>query len=198
MGARRPAEHIKAACRASLKALGPTGSTSTSTTGPTPTVPYAETIGAFKELRDEGKVRWIGISNASVEQIEEACAIADIAAVQEIQLARSTRRRSKGGGAVRGARDRVPAVVAAGRDPRADCRRRPPARAGGGRGAAAYRRSRSRSWLLALSPVVIPIPGASRQVDQDSVRAVELELTPDELEAIGWGMSSSPRTATTR
>ena len=42
------------------------------------------------------------------------------------------------------------------------------------------------AWLLALSPVVIPIPGASRPESiEDSVRAVELELTEDELEAIG-------------
>ena len=42
------------------------------------------------------------------------------------------------------------------------------------------------AWLLALSPVVIPIPGASRPESiQDSVRAVELELSADELERIG-------------
>ena len=41
------------------------------------------------------------------------------------------------------------------------------------------------AWLLSLSPVVIPIPGASRPESiQDSVRAAELELTPDELERI--------------
>ena len=42
------------------------------------------------------------------------------------------------------------------------------------------------AWLLSLSPATIPIPGASRPESiQDSVRAVELELTPDELERIG-------------
>jgi aryl-alcohol dehydrogenase-like predicted oxidoreductase len=42
------------------------------------------------------------------------------------------------------------------------------------------------AWLLSLSPVVIPIPGASRPESiEDSVRAVELELTPEELERIG-------------
>ena len=34
---------------------------------PDPEVPYAESIGTFKELQDEGKVRWVGISNATVD-----------------------------------------------------------------------------------------------------------------------------------
>ena len=49
-------------------------------------MPYAESIGAFKELQDEGKVRWVGVSNANVEQIEEALAIVDVVSVQN-QLA---------------------------------------------------------------------------------------------------------------
>jgi aryl-alcohol dehydrogenase-like predicted oxidoreductase len=42
------------------------------------------------------------------------------------------------------------------------------------------------AWLLALSPVIIPIPGASRPESiTDSVKAVELELSHEELHAIG-------------
>ena len=42
------------------------------------------------------------------------------------------------------------------------------------------------AWLLSLSPVVIPIPGASRPESiADSVKAVDLELTHEELHAIG-------------
>ena len=41
------------------------------------------------------------------------------------------------------------------------------------------------AWLLSLSPAVIPIPGASRPESiQDSARAVELELSPEERDAI--------------
>ena len=44
------------------------------------------------------------------------------------------------------------------------------------------------AWLLSLSPTIIPIPGASRPESiQDSVAALDLELTGDELEAIGAG-----------
>jgi len=42
------------------------------------------------------------------------------------------------------------------------------------------------AWLLSLSPVMIPIPGASRPESiLDSVEAVDLQLTDDELAAIG-------------
>ena len=39
-------------------------------------------MGAFKELQDEGKVRWIGLSNCTVEQLEEALQVAEIVSVQ--------------------------------------------------------------------------------------------------------------------
>ncbi len=47
-----------------------------------PKVPFTESIGALKELRDEGKIRHLGLSNVSVEQIEEARQIVPIVSVQ--------------------------------------------------------------------------------------------------------------------
>lgn len=49
---------------------------------PDPKVPFAESIGALKELRDEGKIRHLGLSNITVEQIEEARQIVPIVSVQ--------------------------------------------------------------------------------------------------------------------
>ncbi|MDJ0569684.1 MAG: aldo/keto reductase [Pleurocapsa sp. MO_192.B19] len=49
---------------------------------PDPKVPFAESIGALKELRDEGKIRHLGLSNVSIEQIEEARKIVPIVSVQ--------------------------------------------------------------------------------------------------------------------
>ena len=49
---------------------------------PDPKVPFAESIGALKELRDEGKIRHLGLSNVTVEQIEEARQIVPIVSVQ--------------------------------------------------------------------------------------------------------------------
>ena len=49
---------------------------------PDPKVPFTESIGALKELRDEGKIRHLGLSNVTVEQIKEAQQIVPIVSVQ--------------------------------------------------------------------------------------------------------------------
>lgn len=49
---------------------------------PDPKVPFTESIGALKELRDEGKIRHLGLSNVTVEQIEQARKIVPIVSVQ--------------------------------------------------------------------------------------------------------------------
>src|SRR4051795_8021684 len=47
-----------------------------------PDVPLAESIGALEELRSEGKIRLIGVSNVSVRQLRQAQAVTAIATVQ--------------------------------------------------------------------------------------------------------------------
>lgn len=47
-----------------------------------PKVPFAESIGALAQLKQESKIRHIGISNVTLEQIKEARSIVDIASVQ--------------------------------------------------------------------------------------------------------------------
>src|SRR5918995_3620623 len=74
-------EYIKRACEQSLRALETDRIDLYQYHRPDPDVPYAETIGAFKELQDEGKIRWVGLSNASVEQLEEALRIVEVVAV---------------------------------------------------------------------------------------------------------------------
>jgi aryl-alcohol dehydrogenase-like predicted oxidoreductase len=49
---------------------------------PDPKVPFAESMGALKELRDQGKIRHLGLSNVTIEQIEEARQIVPIVSVQ--------------------------------------------------------------------------------------------------------------------
>ncbi len=75
-------QHIKAACEASLKALSVDCIDLYQHHAPDPRVPFADSIGAFRDLQDQGKVRWIGISNVSVAQIEEARSVAEIKTVQ--------------------------------------------------------------------------------------------------------------------
>jgi aryl-alcohol dehydrogenase-like predicted oxidoreductase len=180
-------EHIRAACEASLRALETDRIDLYQYHRPDPTVPYAETIGAFKELQDEGKVRWVGISNANVEQIELACSIVDIVAVQN-QL--SLEYRSPiGKGEVAECEKRGIAFLPwspLGGIGRSD---KPGGHDAVRAAADAHGVSPQQvalAWLLSLSEVVIPIPGASRPESiLDSVKAVDLELTGDELAAIG-------------
>lgn len=47
-----------------------------------PRVPFTESVGALAQMRDEGKIRHVGISNVTMAQIEEARAIVPIASIQ--------------------------------------------------------------------------------------------------------------------
>jgi aryl-alcohol dehydrogenase-like predicted oxidoreductase len=181
-------EHLRAACEASLRALETDRIDLYQYHRPDPDVPYAEAIGVFKELQDEGKVRWIGISNANVEQIEEACAIADVAAVQNQLSLEYTSPIGKGELTLceEGGIAFLPWSPLGGISSAAEAAGRHDPVSGAAAAHGVSPQQVALAWLLALSPVVIPIPGASRPESiADSVRAVELELTADELEAIG-------------
>ena len=77
----RPA-HLRAACHASLRALGVEQIDLYQLHAPDPAVPFAESIGALAELRQAGKIRRVGLSNVSVAQIRQAEAIVPVTAVQ--------------------------------------------------------------------------------------------------------------------
>jgi aryl-alcohol dehydrogenase-like predicted oxidoreductase len=75
-------DHLRSACDASLKALGVERIALYQLHAPDPAVPFDESIGAMAELQRAGKVRWIGLSNVSVEEIRRAQPIAQISSVQ--------------------------------------------------------------------------------------------------------------------
>jgi aryl-alcohol dehydrogenase-like predicted oxidoreductase len=180
-------EHIRAACEASLKALETDRIDLYQYHRPDPDVPYEDTIGAFKELQDEGKVRWIGISNANVEQIELACSIVDVVAVQNqlsLEYPHPIGKREVELCEQRGIAF-LPWSPLGGISSTSEAAGRHAAvrEAAGAHGVSPQQVALA--WLLSLSPVVIPIPGASRPESiEDSVRAIELELTTEELERI--------------
>jgi aryl-alcohol dehydrogenase-like predicted oxidoreductase len=180
-------EYIKAACEASLKALDTDRIDLYQYHRPDPTVPYEETIGAFKELQDEGKIRWIGISNANVEQIELTCSMVDLVAVQNQLSLEYTDPIGKGevalceergiaflpwsplGGI--GRADETTAGVSEVREIAADHGVSP--------------QQVVLAWLLHLGPTVIPIPGARRpETISDSAAAARLELSAGEVATI--------------
>jgi aryl-alcohol dehydrogenase-like predicted oxidoreductase len=49
-----------------------------------PAFPVEETMRVFRDLRDEGKIRHIGLSEVGVEEIERARSVVEIATVQNI------------------------------------------------------------------------------------------------------------------
>jgi aryl-alcohol dehydrogenase-like predicted oxidoreductase len=74
--------HLRAACEASLRALGVDRIDLYQLHAPDPDVPFADSVGALADLRSEGKIGWVGLSNVSVAQIREARTIVPIASVQ--------------------------------------------------------------------------------------------------------------------
>lgn len=75
-------EHLRRACDASLRSLGVDQIALYQLHAPDPSVPFGESVGAMAELQRVGKVRWVGLSNVSVGQIQQAQGIAQIASVQ--------------------------------------------------------------------------------------------------------------------
>jgi aryl-alcohol dehydrogenase-like predicted oxidoreductase len=179
-------EHIRAASEASLRALETDRIDLYQFHRPDPKVPYAESIGAFKELQDEGKVRWVGISNATVTQLEEALGIVDVVAVQNQLSLRYAGPIGKG--EVQACADRGIAFLAWSPLGGIGSSDSPAANAAVNRIAETHGVSPQRvalAWLLSLGPTMIPIPGSSRpETITDSLQAAELELGEAELRSI--------------
>jgi aryl-alcohol dehydrogenase-like predicted oxidoreductase len=182
-------EHLRAACEASLRALNTDRIDLYQFHRPDPKVPYAESIGTFKELQDEGKVRWVGISNATVDQLEEALGIVDVVSVQNQLSLRYTSPLGKG--EVQACADRGIAFLAwspLGGIGRSDAASGFDAVQAAADAHGVSPQQVALAWLLSLSPTMIPIPGASRpETITDSLRAANLELSADELRAISVG-----------
>jgi aryl-alcohol dehydrogenase-like predicted oxidoreductase len=75
-------QYLRAACDRSLQALGVERIDLYQLHAPDPRVPLAESVGALGELQQEGKIRWVGLSNVSVPQIWEAEAVVRVTSVQ--------------------------------------------------------------------------------------------------------------------
>jgi pyridoxine 4-dehydrogenase len=181
-------ERLRECCEGSLRRLKLDQIPVYQLHAPDPRVPYEDSVGALKELQDEGKIRHVGISNVSVAQLEQARAIVDVVSVQNrynlterdsedvLEVCESLgigfipwfplaigRLAESGGPLDRIARahDATPAQIAL-------------------------------AWLLARSPVMLPIPGTSsiEHLEED-VAATRIELSRSEVEELG--SASQPR-----
>jgi pyridoxine 4-dehydrogenase len=143
-----------------------------------PAVPLEDQVGTLAELQSEGKVRHIGLSEVTVEQIDAARKVAPIVSVQNMF---NLENRS-GGGAVLDLAERdglafIPWFPLAGTGISAT----------GAVSDIAARHDVSISqvalaWLLRRSPAILPIPGtASLAHLAENVAAAAVELSDDEF-----------------
>jgi aryl-alcohol dehydrogenase-like predicted oxidoreductase len=75
-------ERLRSACEASLRALGVETIDLYQLHAPDPRVPIEESAGALSDLLVEGKIRAVGLSNVSVDEIERARAVVPVTSVQ--------------------------------------------------------------------------------------------------------------------
>lgn len=177
-------DYLKEAAKASLKNLGVEVIGLYQFHRPDPLVDYADSVGAIRDLLDEGIIRMAGISNANPAQILLAQEILDDRLVSVQNQFSPTFRSSEpelqlcdelgiaflpwsplsGIGSAGKLGDRFAPFQrladAHGASPQVICL----------------------AWELAKSPVVIPIPGSSRpETIRDSATAVDIELSAEEI-----------------
>ncbi|MGQ4476404.1 aldo/keto reductase [Streptomyces sp. SAS_276] len=176
--------YLKEACEASLRRLGVEAIGLYQFHRPDPRVPYADSVGAVRELLDEGKIRLAGISNANPEQIRLANEILDGRLVS-VQNQFSPAFRSSEPeldlcdelGIAFLPWSPLGGITRAGELGSAYA---PFARIAEQHGVSPQRVCLA--WMLAKSPVVVPIPGASRpETIRDSAAAPELTLSAEEI-----------------
>ena len=146
--------------------------------------PFEEQVATLAELRDEGVIGAIGLSNVTVEQFEAARAIVDIAAVTAhyniaVRTGAGLLKAAEDNGAVfspwhpvtlneTGQGDRIRAVL----EPIA-------------RRYDATVQQTALAWHLHHSPAALPIPGTTSPAHlQENLAAGSIHLTPEEVAAI--------------
>lgn len=148
---------------------------------PDPAVPFEDSVGALAEAQREGKIRHVGLSNVSVTQLYAALKIVPIVSVQ----------------------NRFSLDDRSSDDVLAACTKRGiaflpwyPLGAGSALKRAAVKRVAGRrgvsaaqvaiAWLLAKSPVMLPIPGTSSVAHlEENVASAALVLAPEDLKELG-------------
>jgi pyridoxine 4-dehydrogenase len=174
--------HLRAACEGSLRRLRLEQIPLYQLHRVDPKVPLAESVGALAELKNEGKIRHIGLSNVTEDQYREARGIVPIVSIQNrfnvsdrqseslIDLAEQEGMVFVPWAPIQEANRRAAVAVAAER-----------------RGVT--ERQLVLAWLLALSPAILPIPGTgSPEHAEENIAAAAIDdLTRDEMEAINKG-----------
>jgi pyridoxine 4-dehydrogenase len=174
-------EHIKQECDKSLRRLGVDTIDLYQMHVPDPDVPYADTIGAFVELQQAGKVRHIGVSNVSVEQLAEARALCTVVSVQNRYNADDRRSQAVLDVCERDGIAFLPWAPVILNDEATQTAVDEIAAAHG-----VTAQQVSLAWLLQRSPAMVPIPGTTNVHHADeNIDAAWLQLSKDELTRLG-------------
>ena len=186
------AKAILADCESSLAALDGLPIDLYLIHAPDPRTPWPTSVRALARLLDEGLVAHVGLSNVNRRQIQDALENVEVSAI-EVALSVLDDRAVRGG-LIDFCAERGIAVIAhspLGGPRRARAIARRPEFAEIARARHATPEEVALAWLLELSPVVVPIPGARRpESARSAARAASLELAPADrvvlATALGW------------
>ena len=175
-------ERLRECCEASLRRLKLDRIDLYQLHSPDNRVPLEDSMGALKELRDEGKIRHVGVSNVSVEELERARAVVEVVTVQNRYNLEDQRSvdvldvcEADGIGFI----PWFPLATGSLAEPGGPLDRI-------ARAHEATPAQIALAWLLARSPVMLPIPGTSSiEHFEENLGAAEIELSPDEVAEIG-------------
>jgi len=171
-------EHLREACEGSLRRLRLDQVPLYQLHRPDPRVPVEESIGMLVELRDEGKIRHIGVSNVSEMQLREMQKLTPVVSVQN--------RYNLGDRTSESMIDLCDAedIVFLPWAPIQDSDSLPPV-LNAARRLGVTTRQVALAWLLGRSAQILPIPGSgSAEHVAENVAAASLELTNEEANAI--------------
>ncbi|MGH9245012.1 MAG: aldo/keto reductase [Acidimicrobiales bacterium] len=171
-------EHLKAACDASLRRLRLDQIPVYQFHRPDPSVAFEDSVGALVELQAQGKIRHIGLSNVSVDQLRRAQGLTPIVSIQNRYNLDD--RRSD------------PVLQVCEREGLAFLPWAPIQDLGSHRAVheiaerhSADPRQVVLAWLLARSPSMLPIPGTGSVAHlEDNVAAADIRLRADEVAAL--------------
>jgi pyridoxine 4-dehydrogenase len=174
-------EHLREVCEGSLRRLKLDQIPLYQFHRPDPKVPLAESIGAIAELKNEGKIRHVGISNVTEEELHEAQQIVPIVSVQNRYNVTD--------------RHSAPVVDLCEQDGLVFLPWAPIQETDKNVGVAVAAERLGvtphqvvLAWLLASSPQMLPIPGTGSPAHaEENIAAASLELTPQEFAAIRDG-----------
>jgi aryl-alcohol dehydrogenase-like predicted oxidoreductase len=179
-------QHLRAACEGSLRRLKVERIDLYQLHTPDPQVPYLDSVGELAKLQKEGKIRYIGISNVSVEQLAQAQSLVKVVSVQNRY---NVADRSSDAVLAACEREGMAFIPWGPLAQRAQASATPDAHLRALQQIAERRQidlsQAALAWLLARSAVMLPIPGTSRPDHlRENVAAAKIKLTPQEMAEI--------------